>query len=155
MTKQENGSSPADDLELFPRLEDLPPEWIGNIVDETPAPAAEEAEEEPEEEIEPSPFAKKVAGIPEKKWRTYQIIGGVVLGLLAGLAITLFSHISEQYSSFGLIAAAVIALIVPSQLEKRAERKIPALRIAMIVAIAATMGAYMLYGASTGMFQSE
>ena len=153
-----NAIDTGEPLEKFPRLDDVPQKWADRTFFDdaslTSASSLDEEEVEPAEKevIEPSPFAKKMGEIPADKWRLYQIILGAVMGLIAGLSITFLGNLGGQYSTIGLIIAAVLALIAPNQLEKRAERKIPALRIAMIIALAATMGAYALYGTSTGLF---
>lgn len=128
----------GEDFDIFPDLGDRP----ANTAE------AEAVEEEPEEEdvpVEPTPFQKKVAAISEENWKKYQVIAGVVLGLLAGICLSFLSRL-PAFGNMGLIVAAVVALIVPNMLEKQAARKIPRLRVALIIALAVCLGFYMLYG---------
>ncbi|MDL2257744.1 hypothetical protein LJC42_01110 [Eubacteriales bacterium OttesenSCG-928-K08] len=133
-----------DQLEKFPSLDDIG-DYYGKFPDEviTQKQEAEEpAEEEPEPE--PTPLQKKIAEIPEKKWLQLQIAAGALLGLLAGLSLTLLNKSSG--SSMGLIIAVVIALIIPNTAERQFARKMPKLRIAMIITLVVLMAAFLLYG---------
>ncbi len=130
----------GEDFDIFPDLGDRP----------KPEPMPEKSEEPeepevPEPEPEPTPFQKKVAAIDEKRWKTYQIIGGIVLGVLSGLALTVFGRI-ETIARFNLIIAVVLALLVPNLFERYAARKIPTVRIWLIITLGVLLALYVFYG---------
>ena len=133
----------GEDFDIFPTLDkedfNVPPE---TEPDTAPEPAEPPQEEEPPE---PTEFEKKIAAIPDDKWKKYQILAGLVLGLLSATSIVVVGRI-ESVSSMSIILAAVLALFVPNMLEKKGGRKIPVLRTTLILSLAITMGLYMFYG---------
>ena len=133
----------GEDFDIFPTLDkedfNVPPETEPDAV---PEPAEPPQEEEPPE---PTEFEKKIAAIPDDKWKKYQILAGLVLGLLSATSIVVVGRM-ESVGSMSIILAAVLALFVPNMLEKKGGRKIPVMRTTLILSLAITMGLYMFYG---------
>lgn len=82
-------------------------------------------------------------------WNIAQRICGVVLGVLASLALFwdgIFSTSKEQGGfSFSLIAAVVIAMLVPNIIEKQGLRKIPKARTTMAIALLVCIVVYLAF----------
>ncbi len=138
--KQEEKKEPTllgDDFDIFPDMGEKKKAPVTEIADEK--------EEEEEIEVEPSKFEAAVAALDEKTWKKYQIIFGAVLGVLSGLSLTVLNHMATM-QNYSLIIAAVLALLVPNIVEKKAIRKMPVARIALIVTLGVSLGAYLLYG---------
>ena len=100
-------------------------------------------------------FQKCLAKMNDKTWNLAQRICGAVLGVLASLALFwdgIFNTNKEQGGfSFSLIAAVVIAMLVPNIIEKQGLRKIPKVRTTMAITLLICIAAYVLYlGISTG-----
>ena len=100
-------------------------------------------------------FQKFIAKMDDKTWNLAQRICGAVLGVLASLALFwdgIFKTNKEQGGfSFSLIAAVVIAMLVPNIIEKQGLRKIPKVRTTMAIALMVCIVAYFLYmGLTTG-----
>lgn len=150
LNKPEEKKAPTllgEDFDIFPDISDKPAvtaaqPYQANEESEAPAPAQDDTAEV-EAPPEPSEFQKKIAAISEKNWLWLQIAFGTLMGALSGVAITFLSD-TQTFSSYGLIIAAVLALIVPNFVEKRVERKMVATRIAIIVTILIFMAAYIL-----------
>ena len=100
-------------------------------------------------------FQLYVAKMNDKSWNLAQRIFGVVLGILASVALFwdgIFNANGEQASfSFSLVAAVVIAMLIPNIIEKQGLRKIPKVRTTMAIALMVCIVAYFLYmGLTTG-----
>ena len=67
------------------------------------------------------------------------------MGLLCTLCLTVLSR-TETFSGVSLILAVVLAILVPNLLEKKGGRKIPQLRLFLIITLALSLGFYLLYG---------
>lgn len=132
----------GEDFDIFPTLDD---EDLKPAPQEEEEPAPEPADPVDDTPPEPTEFEKKIAAIPDDKWKLYQIIAGAVLGILSAVSITVLSKM-ESIGSMGLIIAAVLALFLPNMLEKKGGRKIPALRTALIIALTISMGLFAFYG---------
>lgn len=128
----------GEDFDIFPRMEGY---RYAKDAD------AEQDAEEPHEEAPPelTEFQKKIADLPDKLWKRYQILAGSLLGFLCSFSIGFLGR-TKTFGNMSLIIAAVLALFVPNFFEKRAGRKIAALRAALIISILVFMGLYMLYG---------
>lgn len=85
-----------------------------------------------------TPFAKRIAALPEKKWRLVQALGGTGLGLFCAFSILILGN-TETFGSISLIIAAVAALFAPNYFEKTAGRKIPVLRKALLISLSACL----------------
>ena len=108
----------------------------------TPTLSADEVQDSLLEDSGMNAFQKWCARMDDKRWVLTQRITGALLGLAAGVALfwdTLTDADPTQQQSFlsiPLIAAIVIALIVPNIIEKQSLRRIPKLRTAMVIALA-------------------
>ena len=99
-------------------------------------------------------FQKWVARLDEKKWTLMQRIVGAILGVGAGLALFWNGGSdSEQGFSWSLIIAVVIAMLVPNILEKQGQRRIPKLRVALVIALGIMIAGYFIYWGAFHGFQ--
>lgn len=80
----------------------------------------------------PSEMEKRIAAIPEEKWKLYTTVGGAVLGVLV-IAILMLG--SSDLGAWALILAAALALLAPRYAERWWRRPIPRVRTAMLVAM--------------------
>lgn len=108
----------------------------------------DDTDEAPMEHV-PTAFEKKMAAIPENKWLVYQIIGGVLTGLLTVAAL-----FGGDDSSMLFLIALVLALFGPNQFEKSANRKIYMGRMALCITIAVGLVAMFVYFLATGRLAS-
>lgn len=105
-------------------------------------------------------FQKWTARVSDAKWKLYQRILGVILGLGAGVALFwegisgAAANESQGSFSYSLIIAVVIALLVPNIVEKQGRRKIPVARVTMAITLGVALAAYFIWTAATGGFQS-
>ena len=91
-------------------------------------------------------FQKWIARLDEKQWTLLQRIVGAILGAAAG--ISLFwngGSDSEQGFSWSLIIAVVIAMLIPNIIEKQGMRRIPKLRVALVIALGVMIAGYFVY----------
>ena len=100
-------------------------------------------------------FQLYVAKMNDKSWNLAQRIFGVVLGILASVALfwdSIGGADKEKGGfSFSLIAAVVIAMLVPNIIEKQGLRKIPKVRTTMAITLMVCIVVYFLYmGLTTG-----
>ena len=90
------------------------------------------------------PLADKVAGIDEKRWLNYQMIGGVILGAAASAVLYLVKS-DGSLLSFNFIIALAIVKFLPDYLEKQMGRSLNRARIAMVVMMVAAILGYAGY----------
>ena len=133
----------GEDFDIFPTLDDE--DLKRPAREEEDAPAAEPVEPVDDTPPEPTDFEKKIAAIPDDKWKKYQIIAGVAMGILSSASIMVLGRM-ESIGSMGLILAAVLALFLPNMLEKKGGRRIPVLRTTLIIALVISMGLFAFYG---------
>lgn len=97
-------------------------------------------------------FQKFIARLDEKTWTLYQRIAGIILGIGAGIALFWNGGSNNETGfSYSLIVAVVIAMLVPNILEKQGGRRIPKLRMALVIAMGVMIVGYFIYwGAATG-----
>ena len=100
-------------------------------------------------------FQLYVAKMNDKSWNLAQRIFGVVLGILASVALfwdSIGGADKEKGGfSFSLIIAVVIAMLIPNIVEKQGLRKIPKTRTTMAITLLICIVAYVLYlGVTTG-----
>ncbi len=92
-----------------------------------------------------SGFQKFIARMDEQRWTLTQRIVGVALGLLAGVSLFWDSFSGkEEGFSYSLIIAVVIAMLVPNSLEKKGLRRIPKLRVALVITLSVMIVAYLI-----------
>ena len=104
----------------------------------------DDEDEAPAEHV-PTAFEKKMQAIPDNKWNLYQIIGGVLIG-----GYTVYALFGGRDSSFSFLTAVILALLLPNQFEKSANRKVYKGRVAMCVTITVGLVAMILYYWVTG-----
>lgn len=91
-------------------------------------------------------FQKFIARMDEARWMLVQRIAGVGLGILAGLALFWDSFSGkEEGFSYSLIIAVVIAMLVPNVIEKQGLRRIPKLRVALVITLSIMIVAYLIF----------
>lgn len=91
-------------------------------------------------------FQKFIARLDDKKWTLYQRIAGAILGIASGVALFWNGGgDNEQGFSYSLIVAIVIAMLIPNILEKQGGRRIPKLRIALVIALGVMIVGYFIY----------
>ena len=91
-------------------------------------------------------FQKWIARMDEKKWTLVQRIAGAILGVATGVALFWNGGSNDEGGfSYSLIAAIVIAMLIPNILEKQGQRRIPKLRIALVIALAVMIACYFIY----------
>lgn len=100
-------------------------------------------------------FQLYVAKMNDKSWNLAQRIFGMVLGILASVALfwdSIGGADKEKGGfSFSLIIAVVIAMLIPNIVEKQGLRKIPKTRTTMAITLLICIVAYVLYlGVTTG-----
>ena len=100
-------------------------------VDDVPEPEPGE-EPEADEPYVPGELEKRVDALTPGQWKLCQIVGGAALGLAVIAALFAFS---EELAAYGLIIAALLAMLVPRYLERVLRRKLTTARYAMLIAM--------------------
>lgn len=118
-------------------------------LDPDPAPKAmsdDELQDSILEDSDMNGFQKFIARMDEARWTLAQRIAGVGLGILAGLALFWDSFSGkEEGFSYSLIIAVVIAMLVPNVIEKQGLRRIPKLRVALVITLSVMIVAYLIF----------
>lgn len=135
-TEAQAPSLQGEDFDMYPDLGDRP----GN----RPQPAAYAGEPEEDDEPGPTELQKKIAAIPEKKWKLYQLFVGILLGFACGALITFGDRIFS--GSIGIILAFGVAVVLPNVAERQFARKVPRLRLAMCISLLVWIVAALLIG---------
>jgi len=151
-TEQPKPTLLGNDFETFPDITDENGEKY-HYSDEMPAvpePVEEpEPEEEPEEERDPeygmNNFQKAIHRLSEKKWKTIQIIIGIVLGLIA-CAVLVIMTTGISFSVISVVCAAIIAGILPGMFENFAKRSAPYIRKFILFTVLFCFVCYLIYG---------
>ena len=118
---------------------------------------ADELQESILEDSGMNAFQKYCARMDDRRWTLTQRIVGALMGIAAGIALfwdTLVrTETTRQQGIFSLplVIAIIIAMILPNIIEKQSLRRVPALRIAMVIALAAVIVIYfVIIGFQTG-----
>ena len=119
---------------------------------------ADELQESILEDSGMNAFQKYCARMDDKRWTLTQRIVGAVMGVVAGLALFWDTLVRTEATtqrqgifSLPLVIAIIIAMILPNIIEKQSLRRVPALRIAMVIALAAVIVIYfVIIGFQTG-----
>lgn len=138
----------GEDFDIFPELDDNTQARIksqNEIEDAIEVEQADITHDDLPDDPEPTDFQKKVAKIPDKKWNQLQWFTGLLLGFLSGFCLTSLEVILGEGRDYGLIVAAVICFLAPRLIESQSARKIPKLRIAMIVALFVYLACFLAY----------
>ena len=106
-------------------------------VDDVPEPAStstdagEDAEDDDDDDTYiPSEMEKRIAAMTPEQWKRWQILGGGAVGI--AIVICLFAF-GQELATYGLIVAALLAIVLPRYLERAWRQKLNTARIAMIV----------------------
>ncbi len=117
-------------------------------VDDVPEPEVPEEADEEDSAYIPSEWEKRIDALPPERWKLYQIIGGALVGLAAVASLFVFG---EELSMYGLVVAALLALLLPRYLERAWRRKLTTARYAMAVAMLAGLAIIgVVVGMKTG-----
>ena len=111
-----------------PAMPDFVP-YVDDVPEAQPA-AADDAEEDGE--YIPGAWEKRIDALSPEKWRLCQIVGGALVGLAAIASLFVFG---EELSMYGLVVAALLALLLPRYLERAWRRKLTTARYAMAAAM--------------------
>ncbi len=111
--------------------------YVDDVPDPAPAPtpspdAAAEAEDDDDEEYIPSEMEKRINAMPPEQWKRWQMLAGAGMGIAIVACLFVFG---QELSSYGLIVAALLAIVLPRYLERAWRCKLNTARMAMIVAI--------------------
>ena len=107
---------------------------------------ADEVQESILEDSGMNGFQKFIARMDEKTWTIAQRVVGAILGVASGVALFWNGGSdTEGGFSYSLIIAIVIAMLIPNILEKQGMRRIPKLRIALVIAMGVMIVGYFIY----------
>ena len=117
--------TPAAQPDFVPYVDDVP----------EPSPAGTDAGEAAEDDDDddtyiPSEMEKRINAMTPEQWKRWQILGGGAVGI--AIVVCLFAFGSEL-ATYGLIVAALLAIVLPRYLERAWRQKLNTARIAMIV----------------------
>ena len=128
--KVELTKAPADDAEQADAS--AAPDFVP-YVDDVPEPVAESADDDEDDEpYVPGAMEKRLDALTPEQWKRWQIIGGAGLGLASVACLFMFG---EELSTYGLIVAVLLAVLLPRYLERAWRRKLTVARYAMIAAM--------------------
>lgn len=116
--------------------------------------SADQVQESILEDSDMNGFQKAIARMSEKTWTIVQRVVGALLGIASGVAL-FWNGGSDTESgfSYSLIVAVVIAMLIPNLIEKKGLRRIPKLRIALVISLAAMIVIYFIYWGSVKGFR--
>ena len=116
--------------------------------------SADQVQESILEDSDMTGFQKAIARMSEKTWTIVQRVVGALLGIASGVALFWNGGSdSEGGFSYSLIVAIVIAMLIPNLIEKKGLRRIPKLRIALVISLAAMIVIYFIYWGSVKGFR--
>jgi len=127
---------PAPDGETPVRPGFVP--YVDDVPDPAPAPApspdgAETADDDDDDgEYIPSEMEKRINAMSPEQWKRWQLLGGAGVGVAIVACLFVFG---QELSSYGLIVAALLAIVLPRYLERAWRCKLNTARMAMIVAM--------------------
>lgn len=122
-----DGAAEAAEAASAPQPDFVP--YVDDVPEAQPA-AADDAEEDGE--YIPGAWEKRIDALSPEKWRLCQIVGGALVGLAAIASLFVFG---EELSMYGLVVAALLALLLPRYLERAWRRKLTTARYAMAAAM--------------------
>ncbi len=113
-----------------------------------PAAALPDDDDDDDGEYIPSEWEKRIDKLTPAQWKRWQIIGGAAVGAAAFGSLFLFG---QDLSTYGIVVAVLLALLLPRYLEKAWRRSLNTGRIAMLVAMVVVMVVMILvFGVQTG-----
>ena len=112
-----------------PRSDFVP--YVDDVPDPQPAASndAEDGDDDDDTYI-PSEMEKRIDAMTPEQWKRWQILGGGAVGI--AIVICLFAF-GQELATYGLIVAALLAIVLPRYLERAWRQKLNTARIAMIV----------------------
>ena len=132
----------------------VPPEqaafvpYVDDVPEPEPAPEEAAADAADDDEYIPGEMEKRIDAMPPEKWRLWQIAGGAALGLAAVAALFVFG---EELSTYGIVVAALLALLLPRYLERAWRHPLNVARRAMVIAMIIGLAVmFVIIGARTG-----
>lgn len=128
------------------RMPQLPPEEPQQLTGQV-----EEAPPGPDEYM--SEWGRRANALSEGVWKWCQVVLGVVLGLAC--AACLFFFQSDGFLPINFLVAFLLAKFGPDLVEKWFERKMPKVRIALLVALAVALVVYVVYNLALGQFTPQ
>ena len=124
----------ADAPAPAPPTPDAPPNRPDFVpyVDDVPRPASDATDDadDDEEDYIPGEMEKRIAAMTPGQWKRWQILGGGAVGV--AIVFCLFGF-GPDLATYGLIMAALMAIIMPRYLERAWRCKLNTARMAMIV----------------------
>lgn len=116
--------------------------------------SADQVQESILEDSDMNGFQKAIARMSEKTWTIVQRVVGALLGIASGVALFWNGGSdTEGGFSYSLIVAVVIAMLIPNLLEKKGLRRIPKLRVALVISLSAMIVIYFIYWGSVKGFR--
>ncbi len=113
-----------------------------------PAAVLPDDDDDDDGEYIPSEWEKRIDKLTPAQWKRWQIIGGAAVGAAAFGSLFLFG---QELSTYGIVVAVLLALLLPRYLEKAWRRSLNIGRIAMLVAMVVVMVVMILvFGVQTG-----
>jgi hypothetical protein len=114
-----------------PRPDFVP--YVDDVPDPQPAASndADDGDDDDDTYI-PSEMEKRIDAMTPEQWKRWQILGGVGVGI--AIVVCLFAF-GQELATYGLIVAALLAIVLPRYLERSWRCKLNTARMAMIVAI--------------------
>ena len=124
-------------------------------VDDVPEPAStgtdagEDAEDDDDDDTYiPSEMEKRINAMTPEQWKRWQILGGVGVGI--AIVVCLFAF-GQELATYGLIVAALLAIVLPRYLERAWRQKLNTARIAMIITMVIGLAVmFVVTGLRTG-----
>ena len=112
--------------------------YVDDVPDPVPDPAPSpdvvaESDDDDDGEYIPSEMEKRINAMPPEQWKRWQLLGGAGVGIAIVACLFIFG---QELSSYGLIVAALLAIVLPRYLERAWRCKLNTARMAMIVAMA-------------------
>lgn len=129
-------AGPESPAEAKPETPPAQPDFVP-YVDDVPEPSPartdageSEGDDDDDDTYIPSEMEKRIAAMTPEQWKRWQILGGGAVGI--AIVVCLFAFGSEL-ATYGLIVAALLAIVLPRYLERAWRQKLNTARIAMIV----------------------
>ena len=120
-------------------------------VDDAPKPEPSENRDAPDDEDEPyipSKWEERIDALTPAQWKRWQILGGAAAGLVVMGSLFLFG---QELATYGLIVAALVALLLPRYLERAWRRKLTVAKRAMLITMVIGLAVmFVVVGLRTG-----
>ena len=119
-------------------------------VDDVPRTASDATDngEDDDEDYIPGEMEKRIAAMTPGQWKRWQILGGGAVGI--AIVFCLFGF-GPDLATYGLIMAALMAIIMPRYLERAWRRKLNTARMAMIITMVIGLAVmFVVTGMRTG-----